>query len=56
MDEIDKNLSLNDVLKVLNEGLLPTGSAIMEGDSQLWPEQELDIMFYADGDEEDIEE
>ena len=54
---IDENLSLNDVLDVLQEGLLPTGSRILDGDSQVWPmkeDEELEVYFYPEG--EEIEE
>jgi len=55
MSDIDKNLSFNDVLNVIGEGLLPTGSAIMDGDSQVWPsdKDELDIFFYPEGYEDE---
>jgi len=54
-ESIDENLSLSDVLDVLQEGLLPTGSAIMDGESQVWPddEDELDIFFYPEGYEDE---
>ena len=53
---IDKNLSFNDVLDMLQEGLLPTGSAILDGDSQVWPELEYDILFHPDGYEDEENE
>ena len=53
---IDKNLSFNDVLDILQEGLLPTGSAILDGDSQIWPEQETEIFFYPDDYEDEEHE
>jgi len=38
--DIDENLSFNDILDVLQEGLLPSGSAIMDGEFQVWPGDE----------------
>jgi len=50
---IDKNLNFSDVLDILQEGLLPTGSAIMDGESQLWPEEKYEILFYPEGYEDE---
>ena len=51
-ENIDDNLTFTDVLNVLEAGLLPSGSAILDGDSQVWPE-EVDVFFYPDGEELD---
>ena len=55
-DRIDKNLTFTDVLNVLEAGLLPSGSAIMDGDLQVWPEQEVDVDFYPDDEDEELDD
>ena len=41
---IDENLTFTDVLDVLEAGLLPSGSALLDGDLEIWPSGNVEIL------------